>query len=75
MLFLDILLFTTSIGRRKICSRACEAGEFDRSLVELFQMVGVAGDVEAHGDGGNSDVEFVTGLLDVKRDCHGGGVR
>ena len=55
--------------------RVCETGEFDRSLVKLYQMVGIGGDVEAHGDGGNSDVEFVTGLLDVKRDCHGGGVR
>ena len=55
--------------------RVCETGEFDLGLVELYQMVGIGGDVEAHGDGGNSDVEFVTGLLDVKRDCHGGGVR
>ena len=55
--------------------RVCEAGEFDRSLVEIYQMVGIGGEVEIHGDGDNSDVQFVTGLLNVKRDCHGRGVR
>ena len=60
---------------RSLPNRVCEAGEFDRSLVELYQMVGIGGGVEAHGDGDNSDVEFVTGLLNVKRDCHGRGVR
>ena len=53
----------------------CQAGDFDRSLVELYQMVGIGGGIEAHGDGDSNDVKFVTGLLNVKRDCHGRGVR
>ena len=55
--------------------RVCQAGEFDRGLVELYQIVGIGGGIEAHGDGDSNDVKFVTGLLNVKRDCQGRGVR
>ena len=63
-------------GRVVRSIRACEVGEFDPSLVELYEMAaGVGGAVERHGEGGSNNVEFVTGLLNVKRDCHKRGVR
>ena len=64
-------------GRDVRSIRACEVGEFEPSLVELFEMAngGVGGEVELHGEGDSNNVEFVTGLLNVKRDCHKRGVR